>query len=121
MNLNRATDPEGYTMSEALPDGLIAYKRTPIFDQDSLPAGLRREHRTKENVWALIHVLEGRLLYRILSPPSEQELTPGTPGVVQPQQPHEVQPLGAVRFFVEFHAAEPPRGTPHAHPVSAEK
>jgi tellurite resistance-related uncharacterized protein len=100
--------------AHGLPAGLAAYKRTPVFDEASLPTGLRREHRTKPGVWALIHVLEGRLLYRVLDPPGEQILTPGTPGVVRPDEPHAVEPLGPVRFFVEFHAAEPPRGSPHA-------
>ncbi|MPY69622.1 MAG: DUF1971 domain-containing protein [Alphaproteobacteria bacterium] len=100
-------------MPDALPDGLAAYKRTPVFDQDSLPAGLRREHRTKPGVWALIHVLEGRLLYRRLDSHDEQVLTPDSLGVVGPARPHEVRPLGPVRFFVEFHAAAE-EGGPHA-------
>ena len=100
-----------------LPDGLVAYKRTPVFDQASLPAGLRREHRTKPGVWALIHVLEGRLRYRILTPAGEQILVPGQPGVVRPEEAHEVEPLGPVRFFVEFHAARPAKGSPHRDPV----
>ena len=100
-------------MNESLPAGLTAYKRTPIFDQDSLPAGLRREHRTKAGVWALIHVVEGSLLYRILDPPGEQILTVGTPGIVSPEQPHEVTPLGAMRMFVEFYSAREVQGGPH--------
>lgn len=101
-------------MPESLPAGLAPYKRTPIFDQDTLPAGLRREHRTKPGVWALIHVLEGRVLYRRRPPLEDQVLTPDRPGVVQPEQPHEVEPLGAVRFFVEFYAPGFPEGSPHA-------
>jgi tellurite resistance-related uncharacterized protein len=100
-------------MQSTLPDDLTAYKRTPVFDQDSLPAGLRREHRTKEGVWALIRVLEGRLLYRILTPFQERVLTPEISGVVEPQQAHEVQPLGPVRFFVEFYAARAASDDPH--------
>jgi len=102
-------------MTAVLPPGLKAYKRTPIFDQDSLPAGLRREHRTKAGVWALIHVLEGQLRYRILDPQSEVVLVPGLPGVVSPEQPHEVDPLGQVRLFVEFYAIKPDAGSPHAN------
>lgn len=94
-------------MSGDLPAGLTAYKRTPVFDQDTLPAGLRRAHRTKPGVWGLIHVIEGRLRYRVLEPFSETELTPGKPGVVQPDQPHEVEPLGSMRMYVEFHAIAP--------------
>src|SRR4051812_7568539 len=54
-----------------LPVGLVAYRRTPIFDQDTIPAGLRREHRTAAGVWGLITVLEGRLLFRTLHPVRE--------------------------------------------------
>lgn len=93
-------------MSEALPPGLHAYRRTPVFDQDSLPAGLRRAHRTKAGVWALIHVLEGRLRYRTLDPSAETVLTPQEPGTIRPEQPHAVEPLGPMRMFVEFYAAE---------------
>lgn len=100
-------------MGDSLPPDVASYKRTPVFDQDSLPMGLRREHRTKAGVWALVHVLEGRLRYRVLDPPSEQILSPGLAGVVHPEQRHEVEPIGTVRFFVEFYAKESPVGSPH--------
>jgi tellurite resistance-related uncharacterized protein len=88
---------------------MVAYRRTPIFDRDTIPAGLRREHRTASGVWGLIAVLEGRLRFRSLDPIAETVLTPGAPGAVVPQQPHEVAPDGPVRFFVEFYrAAAPP-------------
>ncbi|MCF8478212.1 MAG: DUF1971 domain-containing protein [Pseudolabrys sp.] len=88
-----------------LPVGLAAYKRTPVFDQDGLPAALQENHRTKAGVWGLIHVLEGRLAYTTFEPPTERILAPDSPGVVQPGQLHKVQPVGAVRFFVEFYRA----------------
>jgi tellurite resistance-related uncharacterized protein len=87
-----------------LPNDVVAYRRTPEFDQDTLPMGLRREHRTKAGTWGLIHVLEGRLRYRAFDPDSETILTSGAPGVIAPEQLHEVEPVGAVRFFVEFYA-----------------
>lgn len=104
-------------MTTSLPAGLTAYKRTPTFDQESLPAGLRKEHRTKAGVWALIHVIEGHLRYRILEPFSEQTLSTGTPGVVLPEQPHEVEPLGPMRMFVEFYSARGAEGNPHTSQV----
>lgn len=100
--------------ADALPEGLKAYKKTPVFDETSIPAGLLKDHSTKDGVWALIHVIEGRLLYRILEPLSEQALDTSRPGVVRPGQPHLVKPLGAVRFYVEFHARDVPEGSPHA-------
>ena len=87
-----------------LPDDVAPYRRSPEFDQDTLPAALQREHSTKAGTWALIHVLEGELLYRVLDPPSEQILKPGVPGLVVPQQLHEVERRGPVRMFVEFYA-----------------
>lgn len=90
-------------MNTKLPDGVIPYKRTPVFDQDSLPAALLDHHRTKPGVWGVIHVLEGRLVYTTYSPDVEQILQPDVPGIVRPGQLHKVRPQGEVRFFVEFH------------------
>ena len=94
-------------MTSALPPGLVAYRRTPIFIETTLPAGLRRRHRTKAGVWARIAVIEGCLRFRRLDPFSETVLDPDTPGIVAPEEPHEVEPLGPVRFFVEFYALPP--------------
>jgi tellurite resistance-related uncharacterized protein len=91
-------------MAQELPQGLVAYRRTPVFDNGSVPAALKQRHRTKAGVWALIKVLEGRLRFRIPDTGDEQWLTPGRPGVVFPEQVHSVEPDGAVRFFVEFYA-----------------
>ena len=96
--------PSGSSLS-GLPAGLVAYRRTPIFDQDTIPAGLRREHRTAPGVWGLITVIEGRLRLRMLRPVAETLLTAGASVAVAPQQPHEVAPDGPVRFYVEFHRA----------------
>ncbi|GHH25254.1 hypothetical protein GCM10008023_38400 [Sphingomonas glacialis] len=79
------------------------YKSTPVFDETTLPAGLRREHRTKASAWGVIRVLEGRLRYRVLDPSSEVILEPGHPGLILPEQPHFVEPLGPVRMQVEFY------------------
>ena len=85
------------------PIELEAYRRTPVFDESSIPAGLHRRQTTKPGVWARIHVLEGRLLFRLLEPStSESYLTPERPGEVAPEVPHEVAVCGPVRFYVEF-------------------
>lgn len=79
------------------------YKCTPVFDESTLPAGLRKEHRTKPGVWGVIRVFEGRLRYRVLDPVSETILDSQHPGLVLPDQPHFVEALGAVRMQVEFY------------------
>lgn len=87
--------------------GVAPYKTTPVFDEETLPAGLRREHRTKAGVWGVIRVLEGRLHYRVFEPVSETVLEPGSPGLILPDQPHCVEPIGPVRMQVEFYESMP--------------
>lgn len=84
------------------------YKTTPVFDETTLPAALRREHRTKAGVRGVIRVLEGELrLFLDDGNDAGTILTPDRPGVVQPQQPHHVEPLGRMRMRVEFHDCTP--------------
>jgi tellurite resistance-related uncharacterized protein len=97
-------------MNAELPQDARPYRRTDVFTETTVPKGLLKAHTTKEGAWALIHVLEGRLAYRVTDPRrprSETVLTPEAPaGVVEPTVLHEVEPLGPVRFFVEFHRVE---------------
>ena len=87
-----------------LPGGHVAYRRTPDFDESSVPAALRSRHGTKRGVWARIHVAEGRLRYRMHEPFDEETvLESGDVGVVLPGVEHEVGPVGPVRFHVEFY------------------
>ncbi len=85
----------------------MPYKSTPVFDENMLPGGLRKEHRTKVGVWGIIRVLEGRLRYRVLDPVTEMILDPEHPGLVLPDQPHLVEPLGAMRMQVDFYDRNP--------------
>jgi tellurite resistance-related uncharacterized protein len=93
-----------------LPANVRPYRRTPEFTEATVPQSLLKAHTTKEDAWALIHVLEGRLAYRIEDPRrpvSETVLTAQTPpGVIEPTIRHAVEPLGPVRFYVEFHRRE---------------
>lgn len=100
---------------DALPPEVAPYRRTPDFTEQTLPAGLRRDHSTKPGVWALIHVLEGRLRYCAPAWNHDVVLEPGEVGIIAPQVAHFVEPAGAVRMFVEFHAGPEQRpGDPHA-------
>ena len=88
---------------KALPPDLAVHQRTREFSESTVPAGLRRRHTTRPGVWGRICVLEGSLRYRILEPLLEEHvLSPGREGVVEPEVAHEVELLGAVRFYVEF-------------------
>lgn len=85
------------------------YRSTPPFDEETLPKALREKHSTKAGVWGVIRVLEGRLKLTVLEPPSELVLDPGTPGLVLPEQPHFVTPLGPMRMQVDFYDYAPTR------------
>lgn len=88
---------------KSLPDNVVAYKKTPEFDESSLPKGLLNNHQTKEGVWGKIILLEGKLLYTINEPKEEIYLDANNFGVVEPTVYHQVKPLGKVRFYVEFY------------------
>lgn len=94
------------------------YRSTPEFDETTLPAALRREHRTKAGVWGVIRVLEGevRLVLDDGSAAGGTILTPDRPGLVLPEQPHHVEPLGRMRLQVDFHDRPPDGFTPASSP-----
>jgi tellurite resistance-related uncharacterized protein len=94
-----------------LPPGLVPIRRTPVFDETTIPAGLRLNHRTAPGVWGVIRLLSGRLLFRSVEPAAEQVADPHHSIVIEPQQRHEVAPLGHVRFCVEFYACPRTAGT----------
>ena len=89
---------------KALPTNAIPYRRTPEFNEGSVPKGLLRSHRTNPGVWGKIVVLEGNLSYRVLEPEfAEHRLDPEHHGIVEPTVRHEVRPQGSVRFYVQFY------------------
>lgn len=86
-----------------IPETHAPYQQTPHFDQETVPKGLLKQHSTKVGVWALIHVVEGKLSYTVEPPVTHHSvLTPSSPGIVIPEVLHCVEPQGAVRFYVEF-------------------
>lgn len=87
-----------------LPLDVTLRKRTREFTALSVPNGLLKSHSTKSATWGMIVVLEGRLKYRILEPEIEEfELDAERPGIIEPTIRHEVEPLGDVRFYIQFY------------------
>ncbi|WP_333615352.1 DUF1971 domain-containing protein [Enterovirga sp.] len=89
---------------EPWPDGLEGYSRSPDFTEATIPAALQRSHSTKAGVWAKLHLIEGSLRFRDLETGKTQLLAAGVHPVIFPGRLHEVELVGPVRFFVEFHA-----------------
>ena len=86
-----------------IPDGYEPTRRTPEFDESSIPDALTRSHNTKPGVWGLIHVADGQLEYGVCEPLSSLRiLSAGEQAVIVAEVEHSVRPVGAVRFCVEF-------------------
>jgi tellurite resistance-related uncharacterized protein len=85
----------------AMPPGATEYKRTATFTEETLPAALRAHHTTKAGTWARIVVEHGELTYHVRG--RAHHLTPEHPGLVEPEVPHYVMPVGTVRMHVEFY------------------
>ena len=56
-------------------------------------------------MWAKIVVGDGRLRYCVEALNADIELSHDRVGIVVPEVLHRVEPLGAVRFYVEFYRA----------------
>ena len=87
---------------KTLPITVKPHKRTATFTEATAPQGLLTDHTTKAGTWAVITVVSGQLQYTI---PSQDEivlLDPETPGIVEPEVPHRIKPLGPVMFHLEF-------------------
>lgn len=94
---------------ETLPPGLVAYGRSPDFTPQNLPAKLQAAHATKAGTWGLLHVLEGKVLYRLEEPHSDQRMVAADERlVIEPGIPHRVAFVEPGRFFIEFYRAIEP-------------
>lgn len=89
-------------MRNDLPVSVVKYSESPLFDQDTVPDALLRDHNTKAGVWGRIVVTEGALTYLREGRPA-QIVSPDKPALIYPEEPHSVQPKGAVKFKVEFY------------------
>lgn len=100
------------TWPAPVPDVLAPqpYKSTPVFSETTLPAGLRREHRTKVGVWGIVRILDGEVILKFADGTPEQRLTPAQCGLLLPDQPHWVEPVGAMHMQVDFYDRHPDFG-----------
>ena len=85
------------------PVDAVPYRRTPEFDANNVPPGLRSDHSTGQGIWGRILVLEGRLEYHVGAPVNTSFVVEGgSSAVVVPGVRHRVEPMESVRFLVEF-------------------
>jgi tellurite resistance-related uncharacterized protein len=90
--------------TNALPTGVSLTRTTPVFDQDSVPAGLMAAHRIAAGVWGRLIVHAGTLRF-VFEDATDRPHEIGTGGalVIPPDRPHHIEIDGPVRFAVEFY------------------
>ncbi|WP_222986907.1 SAM-dependent methyltransferase TehB [Psittacicella melopsittaci] len=81
-----------------MPDNLLVYKQMPVWNAQTLPAMFQEQHNTKEDTYARLTVLKGKLRFYFLDEQgnelSQVDLTPeNTPQIIEPQVWHKVQAL----------------------------
>lgn len=100
-----------------MPDIVRYVRRTALWDQDSMPAGLRRAHRLGSGTWGRIVLHDGRLAFSAqTTSPIDVVLDTGTTQAIPPEVEHHVEPLGDVRFHLELFMIDPPTPSVSAAP-----
>jgi tellurite resistance-related uncharacterized protein len=87
-----------------LPEAVRHVRSSPEWDEQTMPPGLRRAHQLAAGTWGRLVVRQGALRFSMDSePPLSVELKPGTAAQpIPPGMPHEVEPAGPARFFIDF-------------------
>jgi len=88
----------------ALPAGLVLVRTTPVFGNDTVPAGLLDSHQVAAGVWGRLVVHTGSVGF-VFDDESDQEITIDAGGdvVIPPTRLHHVLLDGPATFAVEFH------------------
>lgn len=91
----------------AMPGMAEPYKSTPLFTELTLPDALRRAHLTKAGVWGVLKVTRGSLLYVLEASGKQHRLDAPACIIIQPEELHHVEPLGAMEMQVDFYRTRP--------------
>lgn len=94
-----------------MPDGLELARTGDVWDQASLPAGLRRDHRLGPRTWGRLHVLSGRLRFvpdTATWSVGPSDLGAGATQAIPPQMLHHVETGGSVSVRIDFYRVPDP-------------
>jgi tellurite methyltransferase len=93
-----------------LPPDLRHVRTSPEWDDNTMPAGLKRRHRLAAGTWGQVSVHTGQLRLLIPGEPGiDVVLGPGSTQAIPPEVEHEATPQGPVRFSIDFFAVDPRR------------
>jgi tellurite resistance-related uncharacterized protein len=104
-----------------LPDGLRRVRSSPEWDEQTIPVGLLRNHRVASGTWGRIVVRDGRLRFTASTAPTLHViLGAGAFQAIPPDVDHRVEPLGSVRFCIDFMAVDRDEFSGHATVVDSQ-
>lgn len=87
-----------------LPADVAFVRTTKVFDEHTVPRGLRSAHTLADAVWGVIVVESGSLEFVFDDPPeAPRHLGVGEQQVIPPARLHHVAIDGPVGFRIEFH------------------
>jgi len=86
-----------------LPAGLHTVRTAGPFDADSVPAGLRAQHRVADATWGMLRVIDGSVVIRLdTQPPTVRQLGTGDEQAIPPLVPHRLEVDAPVTLAVDF-------------------
>jgi len=86
-----------------LPEGLSLARTAGPFDEQHVPAGLRRDHQVAEHTWGLLRVTDGSVGFSMdTDPPLRRRLVAGDRQPIPPGVPHRLEIDGLVTLAVDF-------------------
>jgi tellurite resistance-related uncharacterized protein len=88
---------------DGLAGGLIASGSSPVFDRDSLPDALQREHSLAENFWAVLCVLAGSVQFEDLETGRIRQIAAPGRQVIRPRAPHRLIADTPLRCRIDFY------------------
>lgn len=91
-----------------MPQGLVLLRTAGPWDQNTLPAGLQRSHRTAGGVREMLRVTRrGGGFHLGVCPPVEDVLAVGSAQPIPPGAQHDITVTGPARLVVEFWGRHP--------------
>ena len=86
-----------------LPQDLVVVRTTELWDEQTLPAGLRRVHRLADGVWGRLRVESGALRFSAATEPRiDTVLGARMSQPIPPGVDHEVALVGPVSLAIDF-------------------
>jgi tellurite resistance-related uncharacterized protein len=90
----------------------VFVRSSPTWDERTMPAGLLTAHQVAPGTWGRINVYEGELRFVAETEPAiDVALGPDSIQAIPPEVRHAIQPVGSVRFSIDFYTIRHDWGT----------